>query len=144
MRIDVCVVSPEQRNSLWPNIQATLASLPQCRRRESCIGFSISMLVYSTHKVDTRSPPHISSLEADLCSRCQKCYFTTCQVGFYSNSPPKKKAQMFTVEMAKSSEVKLCALTFTRGKLDVTLHSVQNIQLSQNVAATSSVSRPTD
>lgn len=47
--------------------------------------------------------------------------------------------------MAKSmlsSTVKLCALTFTRAKLDVTFHSIQNINLSQNMAATPSVTQP--
>lgn len=40
--------------------------------------------------------------------------------------------------------VKLCALTFTRAKLDVTLHSIQNINLGQNMAATSPVIKPID
>lgn len=60
---------------------------------------------------------------------------------------PKKKGQGLTAEMVKStlcSGVKLCALTFTRAKLDVTLHFIQNINLSQNMAATYSVIQPID
>lgn len=50
-------------------------------------------------------------------------------------------------EMVKSmlcSGVKLCKLTFKRAKLDVTLHSIQNINLNPNMAATSSVIQPKD
>lgn len=68
------------------------------------------------------------------------------QIGFYSDGKkcplPPEKDQGLMAEMVKStlcSGVKLCALTFTRVKLDVALHSIQNINLSQNMAATSFV-----
>lgn len=45
----------------------------------------------------------------------------------------------------KNKGTKAChALTFTRAKLDVTLHSIQNINLGQNMAATSPVIKPID
>lgn len=50
-------------------------------------------------------------------------------------------------EMVKGmlcARVKLCVLTFTSAKLDVTLHSIRNINLSQNMAASSPVIQPLD
>lgn len=65
------------------------------------------------------------------------------------NKQTKKKTQtrQLMAEMVKSMlcfRVKLCALTFRRGKLDVTLHSIQNINLSPHIAVTYSVIQPTD
>lgn len=121
------------------------ASLLHVWGKESCLWSAISIHIFRTHKINTCFLSHLIC-KRELTLKLSERIFHPHQLGFYSDAPPPKntkqkasRAPSRDGQLHIYSQVKVGALTFTRAKLDVTLHSIQNINPRQDMAATSTL-----
>lgn len=125
MYVDVRVGRPEQRNNPWPKYSSYVSVFAVWLRVKSqrCFGSAISIFMHSTNKITFS---RVSLAACGLTVKMTRLIFLPCGIVFlFQRLNIQKNDQGPEAEVVQSmqcSGVQLCALTFTRPKLNDILY----------------------